>query len=54
MVITTHMIHKISQNLQQESINNTMQDIADSKIIESFLKNSDEIANNQKAISSHS
>jgi hypothetical protein len=54
MVITTHMVHKISLKSQQDFINNTVQNISDSEILESFLKNSDEFTNNQKVISSHS
>lgn len=54
MVITTHMVHKISLNSQQESMNNTVQNISDSEVLQSFLKNSDEFTNKQKVISSHS
>ena len=54
MVITTHMIHKITLKSKQEPNNITMHDIPDSAILESFLKNSDGFPSNQKVISSHS
>ena len=54
MVITTHMIHKMTLKSKQESDNNTVHNIPDSAILESFLKNSDGFQSNQKVISSHS
>ena len=53
MVITTHMIHKMTLKSQQESNNNKVPNNPDSAILESFLKNSDGLSN-QKVISSHS
>ncbi len=50
MVITTHMIHQMTH----EAKNDKMSENSDSKIIESFLKNSQEFEENHKAISSHS
>ena len=50
MVITTHMIHQMAR----ESKNDKVPENLDFKIIESFLKNSQEFEENRKAISSHS
>jgi hypothetical protein len=50
MVITTHMIHQMTN----ESKNDKVPENPDSKIIESFLKNSQEFEEKQKVISSHS
>ncbi len=50
MVITTHMIHQMTRKAKNDKISEN----PDSKIIESFLKNSQEFEENQKAISSHS
>ena len=54
MVITTHMIHKMTLKSQKESNNDKVPSNPDSAILESFLKNSDIFQNNQKVISSHS
>ncbi|KRT60672.1 MAG: hypothetical protein XU09_C0008G0141 [Thaumarchaeota archaeon CSP1-1] len=54
MVITTHMIHKMTLKSQQESNNDKVPNNPDSAILESFLKNSDDFQSNQKVISSHS
>ncbi len=48
MVITTHMIHQMAREAKNDAEN------SDAKIIELFLKNSQEFEENQKAISSHS
>ena len=53
MVITTHMIHKITLVSKQES-NKEIPKNPESAIFEAFLKNSDEHPSNQKVISSHS
>lgn len=50
MVITTHMIHQISNDAKNDKIPEN----PDSQIIKSFLKNSEEFEENQKVISSHS
>jgi len=50
MVITTHMIHQMTREAKNDKISEN----PDSKIIESFLKNSQEFEENHKAISSHS
>ena len=50
MVITTHMIHQMTHEAKNDKISEN----PDSKIIESFLKNSQEFEENHKAISSHS
>jgi hypothetical protein len=52
MVITTHMIHKMTLKSQQKSNNDPNN--PDSAILESFLKNSDGFQSNHKVISSHS
>ena len=50
MVITIHMIHRISREVKNDKIPKN----PDSDIIKSFLKNSKEFEENQKTISSHS
>ena len=50
MVITTHMIHKMTLISKQES-NKEIPKNLESAILESFLKNSDEYSRNQKVIS---
>jgi hypothetical protein len=50
MVITTHMIHQISNDAKNGKIPKN----PDSVEIKSFLKNSEEFVGNQKVISSHS
>ena len=49
MVITTHMIHQMTRENNENILKNP-----DSEIIESFLENSPEIDENQKVIASHS
>ena len=53
MVITTHMIHKMTLISKQES-NKEIPNNPESAILESFLKNSEGFTSNQKVISSHS
>jgi len=48
MVITTHMIHQMAREAKNDAEN------SDVKIIELFLKNSQEFEEKQKVISSHS
>ena len=50
MVITTRMIHQISNDAKNDKIPEN----PDSQIIKSFLKNSEEFEEKQKAMSSHS
>ncbi len=50
MVITTRMFHQITS----EGKNDKLPKNPDVKIIESFLKNSQEFEDNQKVIASHS
>jgi len=50
MVITTHMIHKMTLISKQES-NKEIPKNPESVILKSFLKNSDEYSRNQKVIS---
>ena len=52
MVITSHMIHKMT--LSKQESNKEIHNNPESVILESFLKNLDDFQSNQKIISSNS
>lgn len=55
MVITTHMIHQMTLELKDKKSLETISEITQKEILDTFLKNSDETGNSQKeVISSHS